>query len=186
MNEKNNYTITVFCENNPGVLSRVAGIFSRRKINILSLSISNCKFSSISRMSILICQYFYITRKITSQIAKQIDVINAYYHHDDNIMWQEMALFKVSTNVIINKIKLERLLHEFGGRLVMIKQDFGIIEVTGKDKEINQVQKYLEPLGIIEFTKSGRVPLFINSKNLYSETIAFEMETVSNLDNNLI
>lgn len=182
MNQKKNYTITVFCENNPGVLSRVAGIFSRRKVNILSLSISHYKFYSISRMSILICQFFYITRKITYQIAKQIDVINAYYHNDDSIMWQELALFKVSTSIIINKIKLERLLHEFGGRLVMIKKDFGIIEVTGKDKEITRLYEYLEPLGIIEFTKSGRVPLFINSKNLYSETIEFKLKSLCNLD----
>lgn len=175
MNEKINYTISVFCENNPGVLSRVAGIFSRRKLNILSLNISSCEVPTISRMSILICENFHTTRKVTSQIAKQIDVINAYYHDDENIMWQEMALFKISTEVIINKIKLERLLHDLGGRLLMIKKDFGIIEVTGKDKEINQVQKYLEPLGIIEFTKSGRVPLFIRSKNLYFETIEFEL-----------
>lgn len=179
MNDKINYTITVFCENNPGVLSRVAGIFSRRKINVLSLSISSCEVPSISRMSILICEDIHTTRKVTSQIAKQIDIINAYYHDDESIMWQEMALFKVSTDIIINKIKLERLLHELGGRLVMIKKDFGIIEVTGKDKEINQVQSYLEPLGIIEFTKSGRVPLFTNSKNIYSETIEFELESLT-------
>lgn len=170
MNEKKiNYTITVFCENNPGVLSRIAGIFSRRKINILSLNINSCEVPSISRMSILISENFHTTRKVTSQIIKQIDVINSYYHNDESIMWQEMVLFKVSTDVIINKIKLERLLHDLGGRLVMIKKDFGIIEVTGKDKEINKVKNYLAPLGIMEFTKSGRVPLFIDSRNINFE-----------------
>lgn len=179
MNEKINYTITVFCENNPGVLSRVAGIFSRRKINIQSLNVSSCEVPSISRMTLLIIEDQDTARKVTSQIAKQIDVIKAYYHDDSGIMWQELALFKVSTQVIIEKIKVERLLHELGGRLIMLKKDFGIIEVTGKDGEINKVQEYLEPLGIIEFTKSGRIPLFINSKNLYSETIEFELDSLA-------
>jgi len=179
MNEKINFTITVFCENNPGVLSRIAGIFSRRKINIASLNISPCEVPSISRMSILIIEDQETTRKVTSQIAKQIDVINSYYHGDESIMWQELALFKVSTQVIIEKIKVERLLNDLGGRLIMLKKDFGIIEITGKDLEINKVQEYLEPLGIIEFTKSGRIPLFLNSKNLYSETIEFELDSLA-------
>ncbi|MCB9202975.1 MAG: acetolactate synthase small subunit [Flavobacteriales bacterium] len=177
MSEKTNFTITVFCENNPGLLSRIAGIFSRRKINILSLNINSCEVPSISRMSILVTEDQRTVRKLTSQIAKQVDVIKAYYHDDESIIWQELALFKVSTDIIISKIKLERLLHELGGRLVMIKKDFGIIEVTGKDKEINQVQEYLDSLGIIEYTKSGRVPLFINSKNLYSDIKQFESKT---------
>lgn len=166
LDRKKNYTITVFCENNVGVLSRIAGIFSRRKINILSLNINSYEEYTISKMSILVYENYDIIKKINLQIKKQIDIINSYHHNDKDIIWKEIGLFKISIDIIMNKIKIDDLLYKFNGHLIFINNKFAVIEVIGKNKEINKAKKYFSNFGIIEFTKSGRIPVFIKNENI--------------------
>src|SRR3982750_231087 len=144
---KQEYTITVYTENQVGLLNRIAIIFTRRKINIDSLNTSPSEVESVHRFTIVINETEEVVRKLCRQIEKQVDVLKAYYNTNDEIIWQEMALYKVSTDAIAEKVKVERLLREFGARAVAIRKDYTVFETTGQREETEALVKVLEPYG---------------------------------------
>src|SRR5213594_730661 len=115
---KQEYTITVYTENQIGLLNRIAIIFSRRKINIESLNTSPSEVESVHRFTIVINEVEDVVRKLCRHIVKQVDVLKAFYNTDEEIVWQELALYKVSTDEIAEKVKVERLLRKHGARAV--------------------------------------------------------------------
>src|SRR5665213_2141145 len=119
---KQEYTITVYTEDQIGILNRITIIFSRRKINIQSLNTSPSEVRGIHRFNIVIEETEEVLKKLVRQIEKQVDVLKAYFNTNDDIIWQEMALYKVPTDAITEKAKVERLLHEFGARVVAIRK----------------------------------------------------------------
>ncbi|HVG12228.1 MAG TPA: acetolactate synthase small subunit, partial [Flavisolibacter sp.] len=110
---KQEYTITIYTENQVGLLNRIAIIFSRRKISIESINSSPSEATGIYRFTIVIKETEEVVRKLVRQIEKQVEVLKGYYNTDDEIIWQEMALYKVPTDEIAEKVKVERLLREF-------------------------------------------------------------------------
>ena len=109
---KQEFTITVYTENHIGLLNRIAIIFTRRKKNIDSLNTSPTEVESVHRFTIVINETEDVVRKLCRQIEKQVEVLKAYYNTNDEIICQEMALYKVPTDVIAEKAKVERLLRE--------------------------------------------------------------------------
>src|SRR3982751_5442530 len=102
---KQEYTITVYTENHIGLINRIAIIFSRRKINVESLNTSPSEIEGIHRFTIVINETEDVVKKLARQIEKQVDVLRAFYNTDDEIIWQELALYKVSTEEIAEKVK---------------------------------------------------------------------------------
>ena len=100
------------------MLNRIAIIFSRRKINIESLNTSPTEVDSVHRFTIVINEIEEVVKKLCRQIEKQVEVLKAYYNTEEEIVWQELALYKVSTDAIAEKVKVERLLREYGARAV--------------------------------------------------------------------
>jgi acetolactate synthase-1/3 small subunit len=92
--EKQLYTISIYTENNIGLLNRISAIFQRRRINIESLNISVSEIEGVSRFTILVNMTEVNVKKILGQIEKQVEVIKAYYHEDDETIFQESCLFK--------------------------------------------------------------------------------------------
>ena len=119
---KQEYTLTIYTENQVGLLNRIAIMFSRRKINIESMNTSPSEIEGIHRFNILINETEDVVRKIVRQIEKQVDVLKAYFNTNDTIIWQELALYKVPTDIIAEKVKVERLLRTYGARVVAIRQ----------------------------------------------------------------
>ncbi|MBK8427402.1 MAG: acetolactate synthase small subunit [Lewinellaceae bacterium] len=156
---KKEYTITVYTENQVGLLNRIAIIFSRRKINIDSLNTSPSEVEGIHRFTIVIDETEEVVHKLTRQIEKQVDVLRAFYNTEDEIVWQEMALYKVPTDEIAEKVKVERLLRQHGARAVVIRKDYTVFETTGHREETNNLIRVLEPYGLIEFVRSARVAI---------------------------
>ena len=142
-NMKQDYTITVYTENQVGLLNRIAIIFSRRKINIESLNVSPSEAEGIHRFTIVISETEDVVRKLCRQIEKQVEVLKAYHNTNEEIIWQEMALYKVPTDIIAEKVKVERLLHEHGARAVVIRKDYTIFETTGHREETEGLIKAL-------------------------------------------
>src|SRR6266567_1725811 len=97
---KKEFTITVYTENQIGLLNRIAIIFSRRKINIDSMNTSPSEIEGIHRFTILIAETEEVVRKLVRQIEKQVEVLKAYFNTNDEIVWQELALYKVPTDEI--------------------------------------------------------------------------------------
>ena len=173
---KPEYTITVYTENQIGLLNRIAIIFSRRKINIESLNTSPSEIESVHRFTIVINETEDVVRKLCRQIEKQVEVLKAYYNNNEEIVWQELALYKVPTAVIAEKVKVERLLREFGARAVAIRHDYTVFETSGHREEIEGLIKALEPYGLIEFVRSARVAIIKDSEGFHKKLKEFESE----------
>ena len=171
---KQEFTITVYTENQVGLLNRIAIIFSRRKINIESLNTSPSEAEGIHRFTIVINEDEDVVRKLCRQIEKQVEVLKAYFNTNDEIVWQEMALYKVPTDIITEKVKVERLLREFGARAVVIRKDYTIFETTGHREETEGLIAALAPYGLIEFVRSARVAIIKASKGFHEKLKEFE------------
>ena len=176
---KQEYTITVYTENQIGIISRVSTIFSRRKINIESLNTSPSEVEGIHRFTIVITETEDVVKKLVRQIEKQVDILRAYFNTDNEIVWQEMALYKVSTDEIAEKVKVERLLREYGARAIAIRKDYIVFETTGHHEEIDKLVKMLEPYGLIEFVRSARVAIIKDSISFHERLKAFERKEPS-------
>ena len=173
---KQEYTITVYTENHIGLLNRIAIMFSRRKINIDSLNSSPSEIRGIHRFTIVIDEAEAVVRKLIRQIEKQVEVLKAYYHTNDEVVWQEMALYKVPTDVIAEKVKVERLLRQYGARVVAIRKDYTVFETTGHREETDKLLEVLAPYGLIEFVRSARIAIIKESRGFHEKLLEFEQQ----------
>jgi len=185
---KTEFTITVYTENQIGLLNRIAIIFSRRKINIDSLNTSPSEIEGIHRFTIVIDEKEEVCSKMVRQIEKQVEVLKAYYNTADEIVWQEMALYKVPTDQIAEKVKVERLLRQYGARAVVIRKDYTIFETTGHREETEKLVQVLEPYGLIEFVRSARVAIIKASAGFHEKLKEFEQAEPSEelIENNYL
>lgn len=171
---KQEFTVTVYTENQIGLLNRIAIIFSRRKINIESLNTSPSEVEGIHRFTIVINEVEEVVKKLARQIEKQVEVLKAYYNTNEEIVWQELAMYKVPTDEIAEKVKVERLLREYGARAVVIRKDYTIFETTGQREETDKLIAVLEPYGLIEFVRSARVAIIKASSGFHEKLKEFE------------
>jgi acetolactate synthase-1/3 small subunit len=172
--QKQEYTITVYTENQIGLLNRIAIIFSRRKINVESLNTSPSEVESVHRFTIVINEVEDVVKKLCRQIEKQVEVLKAYYNTNNEIIWQELALYKVPTEIIAEEVKVERLLSQHGAKAVVIRKDYTVFEVSGQREETDNFIKVLEPYGLIEFVRSARVAIIKDSAGFHSKLMEFE------------
>lgn len=186
--ERQEYTITVYSEDQIGMLTRVAMIFSRRKINIDSFNTSPSEVKGIYRFNIVINETEEVVRKIVGQIEKQVEIIKVFYNTNDDIVWQELALYKVSSDVIMEKVKVERLLREYGARAVVIRKDYTVFETTGHREETDKLIKALEPYGLIEFVRSARVSIIKHSSGIHENLKEIENQKpeTENMENKFL
>ena len=171
---KQDFTLSVYTENQIGLTAKIAAMFSRRKINLESLNSSPTEIENIYRFTIVVNQTETVVKNLVRQIEKLVDVFVVYYNTNDEIIWQEMALYKVPTSTIMKEAKVERLLHEFGAKAVVIREDYTVFEVTGQDSEINKLLKELDKYGLIEFVKTSRIAIIKNSEGLHRKVLAME------------
>ena len=171
---KSEYTITIYTENQIGLLNRIAIIFSRRKISLDSFNTSPTEVESVYRFTIVLTETEDVVRKLCRQVEKQVDVLKAFYNTEDEIVWQEMALFKVPTEQVAENIKVERLLREYGARAVTIRKDYTIFESTGHREETDRLVVFLEKFGLIEFVRSARVAVIKASSGFHERLKKYE------------
>ena len=100
MEEKQLYTISIYTENNIGLLNRISAIFQRRHINIESINSSASEIEGVSKFTIVINMSETNIKKILGQIEKQVEVIKAYYHTDEDTIYQESCLFKIKSDLL--------------------------------------------------------------------------------------
>jgi len=171
---KQEFTITVYTENHIGLLTRIATMFSRRKINIDSMNTSPSEIEGIHRFTIVIEEMEEVVRKLARQLEKQVEVLKVYYNTNEEIVWQEMALYKVPTEEITEKVKVERLLRQYGARAVVIRKDYIVFETTGQREETDKLVRVLAPFGLIEFVRTARVAIIKSSHGFHEKLKEFE------------
>ena len=159
-------TISIFTENIPGMLLRVTTIFTKRKQNIESITASESEIPGIHRYTIVIKASKELAKTIVSQLEKQVDVLKAFVHYDHEIVWQEIALYKVPTVEFVRHKEVETIIRQHNARILTIETDFVIIEKTGHSDETKQLYEILIPYGLLEFVRSGRVAISKPMKTL--------------------
>lgn len=153
------YTITVFTENHAGLLSRVVGIFNRRNLNIASLTTSKSSDPSVHRFTIVVDVSEEMVQKLVAQLDKQVDVLKSFYYPDDEIVYQEVALYKVPIEVFNDGNAVEHLIRSHNARVLLIEREYVVIEKTGHEFETEALLSELQQVGIYEFVRSGRVAI---------------------------
>ena len=154
-----NYTLTIFSENKTGVLSRVVGIITRRHINIMSLSTSPSATPGIHKMIVVIKVTEDQVKRVIANIDKQIDVLKAFYYDDTEIVYQEIALYKIPTKVFYEGDKVEAIVRKYDARVLRIEKQYIVIEKSGHHSETEALLQELQKIGIYEFVRSGRVAI---------------------------
>ena len=174
--KKERYTISVFTEDIVGMLNRVTIIFTRRKINIESIAASESEIPNIHRYTLVISEAEDMVKKVVLQLEKQVEVVKAVYHKDSEVVYQEIALYKVPTEVLLSGGEAEKIVRAHHARVLSVEPAFTVIEKTGHKDETQALFDQLEPYGMLEFVRSGRVAITKPMKTLKS--IVEELEKV--------
>ncbi|MBV6639993.1 MAG: acetolactate synthase small subunit [Cyclobacteriaceae bacterium] len=153
------FTLSVLTEDKAGLLNHITIIFNRRKINLNSLNVSTTEVPGVSRFTIVVNTTRETIEKVVKQIRKLIDVLGAFVYEDDQIYYQEIALYKVPTAVFLNGTSIETLVRNSGARILVVEKDHIVIEKTGHKSDTHDLYKKLEPHGLLEFVRSGRVAI---------------------------
>jgi acetolactate synthase-1/3 small subunit len=152
------YTICVFTENTIGLLNKITIIFTRRRINIESLTVSETERKGISRFTIVIKhEKREEVEKLVRQIRKIIEVLAVFGYLNEDVVYNEIALFKISTPLGGKSVDVETINKIYKAWVVYWGLDYVVIEKTGTETEIFDFFRYIKPHGIIEFVRSGRV-----------------------------
>jgi acetolactate synthase I/III small subunit len=167
------YNISIFTENSIGMLNRITIIFTRRHLNIETITASESEIKGVYRYTIVSKMSENQVKKVIGQIEKQVEVLKAFYHLDEEVVYQEIALYKVPTYVLANGKEAERIVRAHNARILTVESDFAIIEKTGHKADLVALFNELEPFGILEYVKSGRVAITKPMKTL--ETHLFEL-----------
>lgn len=152
------HTITVLVDNKPGVLSRVSGLFSRRGYNIESLAVSITENPELSRMTLVVNGDEQEVEQITKQLHKLIEVSKVQDYINIPIIARELALIKVNA-LVENRTALLQLVEVFRGRVIDMSEKTFVIELTGANDKIDAFEKLLEPYGIRELVRTGRIAM---------------------------
>ncbi len=156
MEEQKQYTITAFTENHIGLLNKITIVFTRRKINIESLTVSESQIKGIHSFTIVVNSTKTTVEKVVNQIDKLVEVIKAFYYEEEQLIAQELALYKMPMSAI-KMINMGRFIRENNARILDMQQDYFVIEKTGTAEQTQELLEKLRPLGILEFIRSGRV-----------------------------
>lgn len=175
------FTISVFTENQVTLLHQISMIFSRRCLNIESLSVSGCSIPGVHKFTITCKSNRDMMEHVVKQIEKRIDVIKAFLHTDDEIVFQEVALYKVPTASVLSS-NIEDIVRINGARVLEIHPEYTIFEKTGHTVEIKQLFEKLKPLGLRQFVRSGRIAVTKASMELVDEYLAHQDRRKALLD----
>lgn len=166
MEEKKWFTISVYSENSVGLLNRISDIFLKRHINIESLNVSKSEIDGVSKFTVVVNTTETWTRKIVAQIEKQIEVIKAFYHTDEETIFQETALFKIASSLLFDERQIQNIIKESNAQIVTVSREFFVLAKTGRRPEIDEMHDKLEPYGIMQFVRSGRIAVTKKAMNI--------------------
>ena len=154
---KKNYTISIYTENSVGLLNRISAIFQKRHINIISITSSASEIKNVSRFVIVVNLSKEVVKKVVYQIEKQIEVIKAFFHTDEETIFQESALYKVASKSLFEERHIQNIIKNSHAKIVTVNTEFFVIEKTGFRHETEQLYKDLAPYGLLQFVRSGRI-----------------------------
>ena len=163
------FTISAYTENSPGVLQRISTSFTKRKINIETLTVSETSQPGLSLFTITA----YIDPKIVPTIVKQIERIievrKAFACDDENLIFVEVALIRVARKETDDLEKVEKIAKEHDAQVVYSDQDSIVVETYGKESETKAIYKELKNFEVLQFVRSGRIALRKKYQSIYTQ-----------------
>ncbi len=152
------YTLLVYSENIAGVLNQVTAVFTRRQVNIESLNVSASSIDGIHKYTITCWSSPDQIEKITKQIEKKIDVIKADYYTDDELFIHEVALFKISTPVLLDNSEISRIIRRHNARMMEVNPKYSTVLLAGLTEDIASLYDLLNGYDcLLQYTRSGRI-----------------------------
>ena len=163
---KQTFTVSIYTENNIGLLNRISAIFLKRHINIESLTTSQSEIDSIFRFVIVVNVSEFMIKSIIKQINKQIEVISSFYHTDKETIFLETALYKVKSKSLFDEKHIQKIIKNSQANMVTVSPNYFVIEKTGWREETEKLYKELEPYGLLQFVRSGRISVSKEPMNI--------------------
>lgn len=156
--EKKFYTLLVYSENVAGILGVIAEVFTRRQVNIESINISASSIEGIHKYTITCWSDPEEIVKITKQIEKKIDVVKAGYYTDDQLFIHEVALYKISTPVLLDNPEVSRTIRQHDARMMEVNPTYATVLLAGLTADIADLYDKLNSYNcLLQYTRSGRI-----------------------------
>ena len=159
MTQQTLYTVTVYSENQVGLLNQISIIFTRRQLNIESLSVSGSAIEGVHKFTITTYSDRETMEKLVKQIEKRIDVLRAFFYTHDEIIFQEVALYKVPTDKLLDDRSIEDLIRKHNARILEVNRTYTVIEKSGHPDETQSLFEELSRYDVMQFVRSGRVAI---------------------------
>ncbi len=159
------HTLSVLVEDKPGVLARVASLFSRRGFNIDSLAVGATELPGISRMTIVISLDAFPLEQVTKQLNKLVNVIKIVEQDPDNAVARKLVLLKVRADASVRSEVLETVAL-FRAKVIDVSHEAITVEATGTNQKLEALMRLLEPYGIREIVQSGVVAVGRGPKSI--------------------
>lgn len=187
---KQEYTISLFSEDHIGILNKMTIILTRRQINIESITASESIVKGVHLLTLVVKTTPDMVRKVAKQFEKIVDVLKVFVHTSDEIIYQEIALYKVTTKGLMSGNAIDHVVRNHHARILEVSPEYIVIEKTGHKSEITELLTQLEPYGVLQFVRSGRVAITRQVKELNSylkemdEARRFKSEEIESYNKN--
>lgn len=174
MESKTKYTITVFSENAVGVLNQITTIFTRRQLNIETLSVSPSALDGIHKFTITtFADNDEVMKKLVRQIDKRVDIMKAYFNVDEELIHQELALYKLAIDKVMEHGSIEYLIRKYNIRVLDVTQDHVVFLKAGHYAETQGLfEELAEKIGVLQFVRSGRIAITKSKVERLSDMLA--------------
>ena len=156
-NEIKEYTVTIYTENQIGLLAQITNVFTRHGLSIWSLSAGATSMEGVHNITIVTSGSEKKVRESVQQIEKRVDVIKVFFYTADKIVYRELCLYKVPTLALLQHGDIEDLLNRYHARIVEMNKVFTVIQKTGSSDETAHLHDELKPVGVLQFVRSGRI-----------------------------
>lgn len=163
------YTIVAFSENAIGLLNRITIIFTRRHVNIESLTVSESAIHGIHKFTIVVNTTKDMVAKVTKQIEKQVEVLKAFFFTNNELIYQEIALYKVGTEALLQSNMIETIVRQNNARIIEITPEYTVIEKTGHEYETSKMFVELKQFGVKQFARTGRIAISRSNLEVLNE-----------------
>lgn len=160
------FTISLFTEDHIGILSQITIILTRRQINIESITASESAVKGVQMLTLVVKTTPVMIQKVARQMQKLVDVLKVFVHTSDEIIYQEIALYKVKTKGLMSGNIIDTLVRGNNARILEVTPEYMVIEKTGHKPEITELLHQLQPCGVLQFVRSGRVAITKQVKEL--------------------
>ena len=155
--EAKEYTVTIYTENQIGLLAQITNVFTRHGLSIWSLSAGATSMEGVHNITIVTSGLEKKVRESVQQIEKRVDVIKVFFYTSDKIVYRELCLYKVPTPALLEYGDIETLLNRYHARIVEMNKVFTVIQKTGLSDETAALHDDLKPIGVLQFVRSGRI-----------------------------